>query len=98
MSRRGVTSSPVEQPVDDANNNGKVIARIPSDVNGRARHPESSNPAAGKCIMDESSSSDNDDDHPLRSPGKIPEPTSLCLNDEIEFYGPIVIHGDPNEL
>ena len=36
--------------------------------------------------------------HPLLSPGKNPEPTSLRLNDEIGFYGPIAIHGDPYEL
>ena len=34
---------------------------------------------------------------PLLSPGKNPEPTSLHLNDEIEFYGPIAIFGDPYE-
>ena len=73
--RKGVIPSPVEQPVDDANNNGKGIARIPNDVNGRARHSESNNIAVGKCIMDELSSSDDDDDTLLLSPGKYPEPT-----------------------
>jgi len=47
--------------------------------------------------MDESASSDDGDDS-LLSPGKNREPTSLRLNDEIEFYSHMAIHGDPQQL